>query len=451
MYSLYDIFSSRNKILSSIGLEYSDLDYNSLILILISDVKSYNMFDKDSNNVISNPQFYQLLEATKYNQNTYLLDTILLRMNDRSSQTLIQLHSTKSVTEPFYKDMMFDIIVPNEIQQQILLYQTDIDTIISMNCTSSYYHNILNDPKFIKKLIDNISNSNLKPLPGRIHYTLISTNFAGFVDWYQHMYYTKHCYKYANPCVCYIGAINANDQQGADKYYNKLDDYEFWTRDRSVGYVAPRQLLDLINSKKDKLNDYDIFGIEMNSLESYPCGGDLTDDDIDVFSQFISFISNYVQEEGIDEDELQRVLLSSIEDVRLFKLEYDALLETNASLIDVLKNEIVNLDSYMGTTDNYYKFIKCIENVTDGNIQQIISIQDLSKVISEYVVVGNDYLDDNQDYTIGLTKLLDLISSHIGYEKLNNILKDTIMTKINNNYYSNIISSVRDYINNNIR
>lgn len=145
MYNLYDVFRDKNEIIKSVGLEYANLDYKSLILLLISNLQLFNMLEGNSNNVINNSRFYKLLFDTNYlkkYKNMYFLDVLLLEMNNSSSKALIKLHGSESAIQltlqcrdlinntnydSDYSNNYYDNLIPSEIVQQILLNETDLD------------------------------------------------------------------------------------------------------------------------------------------------------------------------------------------------------------------------------------------------------------------------------------------------------------------------------------
>lgn len=98
MYSLYDIYGyNRDKILNSIGLEYSQLNINDLRMLLIYQLQTFKLLELDSNNVVLNDRFWNLIQlnqeqltlSPKYNSNMYEIDLILLEINEDSATNII--------------------------------------------------------------------------------------------------------------------------------------------------------------------------------------------------------------------------------------------------------------------------------------------------------------------------------------------------------------------------
>ena len=79
-------------------------------------------------------------------------------------------------------------------------------------------------------------------------------DFKIFVIWYRHNYYTSKCPNNTDPLKCYIGAIDNNNIINTKKYFEKLDDNE-WPQKSIVGFIVPSQLLHLVSTKKNVLQN----------------------------------------------------------------------------------------------------------------------------------------------------------------------------------------------------
>lgn len=92
-YTLYDVFGySKENIINSIGIEYNSLNITSIRIILINNLRSYDLLDSDSISVLDNSNFFYILsnsDSLKHNNNMYLLDKILFTINSKSSLNLI--------------------------------------------------------------------------------------------------------------------------------------------------------------------------------------------------------------------------------------------------------------------------------------------------------------------------------------------------------------------------
>lgn len=445
MYSLYDLFVDGDSIVKCIGLEYKLLDYRSQLLILINNMKSFNLLDSNSNNIVNDSRFYQLLFDIKYFNSIHLLDAILLELNNNISNTYS--------------------IIPIEIQNEILLNQTDLHTIVNFYNSSSHYHNLLNNSNFLKQLMTNILNSNnLKLLPGvnKFDYTNSDINnknlkFGDFIKWYEHNYYTKNCINNHNPLICYVGALDVNDIDGSNKYYDLLNTNGDWiTYGSDITYISPIRLSNLITNKGNKLHEGDKYTLMIRSLQSYPISLNLTDSDIEVYSQFISYIKNYFERYGVpDSGEIYYMFESSVKDKRLFKLVYNAFSEYNPEILNMLEFNIIGSNMVEGDISNYYEFIQCIISIDDINVyNQFLNVDNLTRVIIAHTDVKNEYIETdehfkyNDEYLQSLSELLDLISSIIEYQVLYSILEDVIIKLSNDTNYSIITQFLTNYINN---
>lgn len=455
MYNLYDLFRDRDSIIKSIGLEYNNLSYESSLILLIFNAKLFNILDNDSVNVTNNNQFHKLLSNIKYcndYKNMYLLDAILLNVNTESSRSLIQLYGSNRA-----KDKISNPILPSEILTKILLEQTDIDTIINLYNTSTYYRSLLNNSDFLQQLMVNIYYK-LKPLPGSRPITFPPIKIEGrwddftrditiykinqllfdeFVLWYKYNYYSfKNCIR--SLIICYCGARDNDDIEGVNKYYSELYD------------IPPKYLEELVNI--EGVSEIDKYYMLYRSITVYPLNNKLFDDDIEIY---YLYLLNFI-DALIDMEFKVDTLVASLTNERLFKIIWSILIEklTMAEKLEIFKDvekETFNQNvsfSYM----LYYDYVKHIEKVL-GEAYVLQLINHWEESLNFTCELYDDSITDEEiKYVL---KLLDLLRKYVG----DNNIKQATRNIIDNfeeiaDYYSEdncrikISKILEDYISN---
>lgn len=508
MYSLYDLFRNKEEIIRSIGTEYGGLDYNSLILILINNCKFYNLLDNDSINIVNNPIFYQLLFSVEYSEkykDLYFLDVILLSINNEYSRNLIHKYGTNKA-----KDNISNSIFPKDILLKILLEQTDLDAIINLHNTNSYYFNLLNDSNILYTLMLNII-SKLKPLPGlnpnkyygpendsrplELQYRYgkdvyvkpipiaeyldkgkpNTLNFNTFNKWYTRNYYTKHCDKYNNFILCYSGARDNNDTTNTSKYLKSIvnnirivNNENYRRQFEGSNYIRPLHLLEIFESIKDVSKQNQKFNLTFGvpSFDDHCCYEQNRDEillEIIVNSLNTSLSYNELTEDDINayiklilfiknnndiwDDNLTNIIRSSVEDKRLFKILYlDILDDSERGELDAVQDDMREIDTMNGSS--YITYHKFIKALEYINldVKQIIN-NNWKEFIYWYVVVGHsDNMMDETEYFNDLEEVLNLSSKYCEKEEI----KDVLTNALNNMYeffdYTHMKKFVKEYI-----
>lgn len=469
MYNLYNIFVRKENIVKSIGLEYSSLDYNSCILILIDDMVHSNLLDDNSKSIVNNPKFYQLLFEVKYEDayaGMYFLDTILFLLNTEASKSLIMLNGT-NITNISDIDS-----VPDDILKILLLEQTDLNTLISMYNTNSRMRSLLEDPNVLSDLISNIT-LKLKHLPGHLRYknyqsfTINNITFEKFVNWYKHeFYYVSDCEKYNSPLVCYSGARDNDDNIGAQKYLKMILNYGWYNDSYSYKEIPPKYLLEIIDSDKRIMNDNGpmrrevLYDILVDSLLFYPKYYQLTDDDIKGYSGII-FESEIVLHcyEAFDNGDYRYILINSLNDPRLFKLIIDTDSEYRNSpemkVFDYTALDSIHSDlNIVDGTDKIKYRAKFIEYGREFINNMSTHLRDYynQPINSSYIIdVSNEKLNTNYNYVnylYHLNILLNLLKDTIGKQDLINILNKSAIFHYEKykNTHSIMINFINEYI-----
>lgn len=463
MYTLYDVFVNKNSIVKSIGLEYNDLDYESCILILISNMKYYNLLDNNSNSVVSDKQFYELLSSVGHNKeykDMYFLDAILILLNSQASISLVMLYGSEKAKNDIINGDI--VLVSNDVLKIILLDQTDLNTITSLYNTTSYYRSLLDDPNILSQLISNIT-LKLKHLPGHTRYKNSSLNkrsnitFNKFVDWYKReFYYVKDCENYDTPLICYSGARDKGDNVGAKKYLNLILSSDWFDIENlnDVKEVPPRYLADIINTdprvRRDKARVYTLL---TESLLGYPKYYELTEKDIKAYSSLISYVKDEFYEEDMVSEYNETIMVNSLNDPRLFNLlinlrvrdGIDVIIGATLYGIQNQVNDITEKLKY------YIKFIEYAGGKIDDTGRYLRNYfsnrpsPNGSTNIEDIIAIKDDLLDSNPNYLDYLTELLDLLSKYIGRSTLTDLLRPITRSIGQYNVFSVMTNFITNY------
>ena len=124
MYTLYDVFSySREKMLKSLGSEYVSLNTADLRMLLIINLRVFNLLDQDSVNVANSLEFVTLISQSSISRplnynSMYMLDLVLLIINNKSSLNLVSNYGSnysKSLASFLNKIDLSSVILNNDI------------------------------------------------------------------------------------------------------------------------------------------------------------------------------------------------------------------------------------------------------------------------------------------------------------------------------------------------
>lgn len=458
--NVYELFRDKSEIIKSVGVEYSKLDYNSLLLILINNFKIFNMLDVNSSIITNDPKFYELLFSIKYEtkyQDMYQLDAILLSLNAIEARTLIQLYGSNKA-----KDSIYNPIFSKDILYNILMHQTDLDTIINLYNTSKEIRSLLDDPKILQQIMLNIY-YRLEPL----HTSLIvhpkyyikndlntdnnitkseikSLDFEGFIRWYIDNYYTKYCNN-EDLFTCYIGAKDNNDLEMISREYSIILKHPYWYKN-TLEYIPPRYLLELINSTNINLDD--IYDIVTGSLKEYARNYKLNDSDIEAYSQMLTIIKEVID----DEEGLAELMLTPINDIKLFKIIYDILIKGRGDEINIFKiieSSMERLGMSIRNSFMQYEFIKCIEYTLGGEyVHSIIKDywedtlrQNIEEFYDDYI-----YMSDQEDsIEEHLVEMFDILKKYVNDDKFKDVL-NSMISDLNEKPYSIIFNVINNYL-----
>ena len=454
--NLYEVFTNRERIIKSVGEEYSNLDYDSLLILLISNMTLFNMLDSESTTIASDPKFWTLLSSVKYDnkyKGMYFLDVILLSLNTPEARSLIQSHGSNKA-----KDGIYNPIFSQEVLNNILSRQTDLDTIINMYNTSRDFRSILDNPKFLQQIMLNIYYK-LEPLhmsylkyysentviKGDITKSEIpSLNFKAFTKWYINNYYTRYCDR--DMLICYAGARSANDKEGISKNYSMILDHIYWYKDDSIEYIPPRYLLELINATN--VDEDERYEIITSSIYNYAQVSRLIDEDIEAYTEMVSMI----EEDVDDEQDLSELMMTPINDVRLFKVVYDTLIKGREDDIDILKNVENTVDSINRSVRNsfiQYEFIKCIEyTLGEQYVYEVIKDDWENTLMND---IGNStngnitLLYEDELIQQHVVEMLNELKRYVNNDRLKDIIID-MARNLDTDSYSIIINILEEYI-----
>lgn len=459
MYNLYDIFRDKDSVIKSVGSEYTELDYSSLAIVLLSNVRLFNLLDDTSKRIVDDPQFYLILSNIKHKEeyeDMYLIDVILLELNNEDSKHLINNYGSSKAKDTLLSQSL--VVLPMDIARTILFDQYDLNTIISMYNSGSYFRNLLDDPLFLYELIKSISNNpKLKPLPGyarRYHglvYKGSNITFEQFVDWYKNeYYYVKDCIQH--PLICYVGAKIAGDVKGTIKYLDMLLNMKGrpWFVSDSIGDIPPRYLLELV-----KIDDHTVYlvnnryNVLVISLTDYPKYYELTDSDLDAYLLLFNLTMDYMRTSKMGDSTFKDIIISSLNNMKLFELIINLLprRNDNESVVERALYTIkgVNVLSRI----KYYNTI--IQYVLDNNntnvITEINNFFSNKDNLTTILKVDNLLLKSNNEYVENLHLFLKNVVS-IDKRKFSDIMWTIInyLNAMNSESFSTIINIIKSYI-----
>lgn len=467
MYSLYAIERDRESIIKSVGSEYEFLDTDNLILILIDYMMKYKLLDNDSLNIISNPSFYELLlidddEWTTseyyYANSMYKLDIILLTLNTVSSKYLVQIHGSNKAKS------LLHTIIPDELTKNIILEQTDIDTIISISQTNSAYNKLLNDPSFLKQLATNIYNT-LLPLENKVpqykKYIIDSVigsvitsiitnknydvtkndvfkNLNEFVEWYTTNYYSK--YFNGNRIKYYIFLR----QQNRDKEAKIVgDDLQIIMEEDGMDEQTYRYITETLDPSSDlrylfgvpyfyDMKNKIIYDALIYNTSQYKDNTFL----VNVFSDLIDDNTEVI--DMIKKNDLLRNLTHN---VLFFKMIIKKIMKPNE-----FYNYLITISKNINDSISVYNFASIVNKVLGLSLGRELIRDEWKDVVLSYI---NSSINNNIDVRdITLTDFFDTLvdSSYVTKKQLKEGIYDIISDFQGNRIYNPATIILKSYL-----
>lgn len=227
MYSIKKLLTDYNDeaILKSVGIIYTGIDISYLRVLLITHMKLFNMLDDKSMNIVQDSDFWKLLTENKVND----------------------------IISIYYNISTLESNISEDVLSEIALNMTDINDITSLYNTNRFINRKLNDADYLHTLANNISNSNLKPLPKLLKISIGTNNiidFKSFVDWYISNYYTDRCNTKNTNLTCMSGALTNNNNTKALEYLKDLHKDNDLNESWNMKYIPLSHLLFLLQNSR---------------------------------------------------------------------------------------------------------------------------------------------------------------------------------------------------------
>lgn len=473
MYTLYDVFSYSNKtILESVGLQYLKLNLNSLRLILIDNLKQYNLLDDDSINIISNPKFYSLLmlstnqlinlnnNHTNYNiDNMYELDLILIILNTQESLNLIGLYGSNysqnlinSLKVEFLPELIEKIILNvNDPQMLIAYYKTskyyrefvknNIKTILN-NIADNKEYSLNNEslimgenPQIIKDLSNSLINptSTIKdtPLPIIDRDSILEANISSIntfnklfrfyiFDYYRFFYGNNSCAITNDIVICWSASLLANDIEVSKSLFEKLkrQGIGFYIDAHGAyiyGAINLHHILTLLEEFPILKEEENMISLVSSILQqkSLKCDQTFIETDSDILTNLLQQIYDKY-DKGDDYQNVIKLLRSSINCPILFKLVFDVfkLSDNSEDVYDII--DIITNGGFFGEEDDGIIFTRDIDEVNNYYEDLLITMDEQTAI--NWII----------DYIIHVSGFVLCSENDLTYDEDINIIRNTL-------------------------
>ena len=445
-YSLYDVYSySRQRIIESIGTEYSTLDILSLRVLLINNLTQFKLLDVESTDIITkDPKFLISVQNELYrdelyysDNNMYELDKILLFINTNESIDLVRKYGSEYIRN------IINITNPNTLLEH---YDREfINSVLSILINSIIKGKVItnNIPRVILQKIDNIKS--LGDLV-RFYNSYLSLNICD-VDDVDNM---CDCSDY-DLFKCYTSSVLKNDTNLTNRLYVRITNTNIDNiniNDISIEY-AVLLLIDNHNIFSQKSLHKIYSALLYNYCEIYNTNNtnntnnnDNTDNNtnnnvcdsitLEELDMFVFFFDNFLEDHNIVNYVLDLTKLIKCPD--LFKLLLnivDTDLTTLSNILRGIARDLITIDTINNAVRNIQNFYKTISLSVSPIMAKYYIETNIYHYIDSYIILSRRSLLSSADRIEGLNNLIGVLEDITNRDNIGtDIIRDVINNKV---------------------